>query len=92
VNDVLCESCRRRTATRGLKGRLLCAWCFVRSRPVAGRAILTAIVVGTVLTAINQSTALFDNGLSPSLGIRIALTYAVPYLVATWGALGASRI
>jgi len=52
--------------------------------------MLTAIVVGTILALINQSGALLEHGITPPLAARVGLTYAVPYLVSTWGALGAS--
>ena len=65
--------------------------CFVRARPVVRRALLTSLVVGTVLTTINQGDALLGGALSGALGWKIPLTYAAPYLVTTWGALGAAR-
>ena len=51
------------------------------------RAALVALVVGPILTAINQFEALFgDQALS---WWKLALTFVVPYVVATVGALGA---
>ncbi len=49
------------------------------------KAILTAIVVGTLLTWINHGNSMMV-GQFPSL-IKIALTYLVPYCVTTWGAI-----
>ena len=51
------------------------------------RSVLTAIVVGTILVAINQGTVLAAGHFPPSLAWKIPLTYLVPFCVATWGAL-----
>jgi hypothetical protein len=49
------------------------------------KAILTAVVVGTILLIINQGDLLIA-GIMPPL-YKVCLTYCVPYLVTTWGAL-----
>ena len=49
------------------------------------RSFYVAIVVGTVLNLINQGDALF--GASPINWTKIVLTYFVPYVVATYGAI-----
>jgi hypothetical protein len=64
----------------------------VRAPSIVRRSLVTALIVGTILALINQSGALRDDGLTPDIAVRIVLTYTVPYLVATWGALGASRM
>jgi hypothetical protein len=51
------------------------------------RSALTALVVGTILVAINQGTTLAAGDASASLAWQVPLTYAVPFCVATWGAL-----
>ncbi len=51
------------------------------------RAAIVALVVGPVLTAINQFEAL--TGAQPLVWWKVALTFVVPYVVATVGALGA---
>jgi hypothetical protein len=55
------------------------------------RSLLTALVVGTVLIAINQGTVLLDGEFPASLYWKIPLTYAVPFCVASWGALVNSK-
>jgi len=55
------------------------------------RSLLTALVVGTVLTAINQGNIIVDGQFPAGLYWKIPLTYSVPFLVATWGALVNSR-
>jgi hypothetical protein len=52
-------------------------------------AFKTALVVGTILVAINQGDAILA-GAAP-VAWKACLTYCVPYCVATWGAIGAKR-
>ena len=49
------------------------------------RAFITALIVGTILTAINHGDLLVA-GTAPPLA-KVALTYCVPYCVTTWGAV-----
>ncbi|MFT7596028.1 MAG: hypothetical protein ACI8R4_003362 [Paracoccaceae bacterium] len=49
------------------------------------KAIITALVVGTALTAINHGDAILS-GQYPPL-IKVLLTFCVPYCVTTWGAV-----
>lgn len=60
-----------------------------RKREVVGRAARTALIVGTLLTLINQGDALIAGQL-PN-GIKLLLTYLVPYGVSTHGAVTAMR-
>lgn len=78
---------RFRMQVRG-SPRLDCWRCAVRNRRMLRRSILTSAVVGTILTAINQGHIVFDGEWSLDLAWRIPLTYCVPFLVASWGALG----
>ena len=48
------------------------------------KAFFTALVVGTILTAINHGDVIVSGGFPPAL--KIILTYCVPYCVTTWGA------
>jgi hypothetical protein len=50
-------------------------------------ALLTALVVGTILTAINQGNVLVAGHFPPTLYWKIPLTYSVPYGVSTFAAL-----
>ncbi len=54
------------------------------------RAIGVAFIVGTLLNAINQGDVILA-GESPVLW-KIALTYLVPYVVATYGAYAAFKM
>lgn len=72
-------------------GGVRCLGCILRHRPLLRRSALTALVVGTVLVAINHGPVLLAAEFPPRLLWQIPLTYAVPFCVATWGALGNSR-
>jgi hypothetical protein len=74
-----------------LEGSHMCARCSLSHRPLVRRSLLTALVVGTVLVAINQGNVLANGDFPASLYWKIPLTYAVPFCVATWGALVNSR-
>lgn len=61
----------------------ICCCCV--SDGVPRRSFWVAVVVGTILNLINQGDALFAaRPLDPT---KIILTYAVPYIVATYGAV-----
>ena len=91
------EPCTRcgRSLTGGaafvLSGAPRCLGCTLRYRPLLRRSFLTALVVGTVLVAINQGTALAAGQVPATLLWQVPLTYAVPFCVTTWGALSNSR-
>lgn len=74
-----------------LGGQRHCLWCALRYAPMLRRSALTAVVVGTVLVAINQGATLLAGYFPSTLAWQIPLTYVVPFCVATWGALGNSR-
>jgi len=49
------------------------------------RSFFVALVVGTILNLINQGDALFGHGHLNF--VKLILTFAVPYCVATYGAV-----
>ena len=57
--------------------------CF--SNGIPKRSGLVSVIIGTILNLINQGDALFQGEHLNVL--KIALTYAVPYCVATYGAV-----
>jgi hypothetical protein len=94
-----CSACRRHEHERG--GYRLqtphgpvtkCLACAVRSRPLLRRSTLIALVVGSVLVVINQGDALVAGRWDTTLVWKVPLTYLVPFVVATWGALINSRV
>jgi hypothetical protein len=60
-----------------------------RAPDVVARAFRVAVIVGTVLTLINQGDVLLA-GVAPNW-IKVALTYLVPFCVSTHGAVSALR-
>ena len=49
------------------------------------KALITACVVGTILTTINHGDLILQGDFPPL--IKVALTYCVPFCVTTWGAV-----
>ena len=68
-----------------------CLRCAVLHRPMLRRSLMVAVVVGTVLTLLNQGDILFSGGWNSALYWKVPLTYCVPFCVATYGALTNSR-
>ncbi len=60
------------------------------SWPVARRSFVITLVVGSILNLVNQGDALIVGG--PVDWLKVALTYCVPFCVATYGAYCAGRM
>lgn len=60
-------------------------------RPAVRRCLVIALVVGTLLTAINHGDRLLHGTLSPDLAWKVPLTYCVPFLVASTGYISGRR-
>jgi hypothetical protein len=60
-------------------------WQCIIAPGVPRRSLAAAVVVGTLLNLINQGDALFSGRRLDRL--KLALTYIVPYCVATYGAV-----
>jgi hypothetical protein len=69
-----------------------CLRCAARHVPMVWRSALIALIVGTVLTAINQGDVLFTGQVPIALLWKLPLTYAVPFVVATLGAMMAAKV
>jgi hypothetical protein len=70
-----------------------CLRCALTYGPLVRRSLVVAVIVGTILTAINQGNIILRGDFPASLYWKIPLTYAVPYCVATTGAiLNAKRL
>ena len=96
----LCSSCnvdvRHRVSFRfgdpeTNQGILKCFRCGLFHPPVIKRSVRVALLVGTVLTLLNQGDAMLTGKFSHALFWKIPLTYCVPFLVATYGALANNR-
>ncbi|PKB71164.1 MAG: hypothetical protein BZY87_06970 [SAR202 cluster bacterium Io17-Chloro-G6] len=55
------------------------------------RSLMVAVVVGTILTLLNQGDILFSGSVTGAMFWKVPLTYCVPFCVATYGALTNSR-
>ena len=66
---------------------LKCLFCAIRHLAMVIRSLKVAVVVGTVLTLLNQGDTLFSGAWPNALYWKVPLTYCVPFLVATFGAL-----
>lgn len=64
-------------------------WELAHSGPVVRRALAYAVVVGSVLAAINHGDALLRAELDGGRMLKVGLTYLVPYLVSTFSSVGA---
>lgn len=90
-----CSVCGRSLEGRwafSIGGGTRCLQHTLRYGPLLRRSLLTALFVGTALTAINQGVVIVEGRLSLSLLWQVPLTYCVPFCVATWGALINSRV
>jgi hypothetical protein len=88
----LCQACGLTAPRFNIGGMQRCLACALRYGPLLRRSLLTALFVGTVLTAINQGNLILSGNLPASLIWKVPLTYCVPFFVATWGALINSRL
>ncbi len=64
-----------------------CLWCALRHLPMRRRSLTASLIVGSVLTLLNQGDNLFTGLLTATLLWQIPLTYLVPFLVSNYGAL-----
>lgn len=69
-----------------------CIFCALKHGPMVKRSCIAAVAVGTLLTLLNQGDVLLSGHWNNALYWKIPLTYCVPFLVATYGALTSSRM
>lgn len=88
----------RRCAHTGSDMCPQCSWSrpfeavvlIARGRTV-GRALPVALVVGTILSAVNQGTAIVAGAATTGVWIKVAVNYMVPFVVASVGYLSGRR-
>lgn len=80
----------RRTAETPWTRPIEAVGLFLRGHTVR-TACPTALVVGTVLSAVNQGAVLVDGQATVGTWLRIAINYLVPFVVASVGYLSARR-
>ena len=92
-SDLTCVRCRRTLEDKTYEmpspsGRLPhCLSCAVRYRPLLKKSLIICLIVGTVLTAINQGNFIVTGDFQSAMAWKIPLTYAVPFAVATTGGI-----
>lgn len=59
------------------------------SKEVVVRGLKVALIVGTILVAINQGDAILSGGLGAATVWKIPMTYLVPYCVSTYAGVSA---
>ena len=64
-------------------------WVRALRGPYLRRALMVALIVGSLLNLINQPDAIFGD--APIQWSKLVLTYCVPFFVATYGAAAALR-
>jgi hypothetical protein len=95
VLDIVCVGCQSSVAGRlafTIGGGARCLRCSLAYAPLLRRSLYTSLVVGSVLVLINQGNIILAGDLSTQLLWKVPLTYAVPFCVATWGALINNRL
>jgi hypothetical protein len=95
VSPETCDRCGRELGRRyrfSLDGQSLCLRCVARHGKLLRRSFFTALVVGTLLTAINNGGAIASDNLALALAWKVPLTYCSPFLVATWGGIVNARM
>ena len=58
-------------------------------RDIVARSAKVALIVGSILVAINQGNRLLAGEWSTEIALKIFLTFVVPYCVATYAAVSA---
>lgn len=86
VNLTACARCGRSLTGQTayvLDGQPRHLGCVLIYRALLRRSTLTDLVVGAILTAINQGTVLIAGNFPAELLWKIPLTYCVPFCVST---------
>tara|TARA_B100000749_G_scaffold255584_1_gene223743 strand:+ start:308 stop:613 length:306 start_codon:yes stop_codon:yes gene_type:complete len=90
-NEHRCLSCERfvgRTYYSSPEGiGYLHLRCMLRNAGLLKRSAIASLVVGTVLTLLNQGDFIFSGHFYGAMFWKVPFTFAVPFVVATWGAV-----
>ncbi len=78
-----------RRAPTGERVRAACAFCLQRRN--LRRTLRIALVVGVVLTLINQGAVILSGDATAGTWVRCALNFIVPFVVSNAGLLGGRR-
>jgi hypothetical protein len=72
---------KKMVESRASRWRLFC------SRSVQIRALKTALLVGTILVAINHPEIVLEGYIDTSILLKSLLTYCVPYAVSSYASV-----
>lgn len=61
-------------------------------RSILRRSVVTCLIVGALLTVINQGDVLIRGQVDAIVALKIALTFLVPFVVATMSGAAAIRV
>ncbi len=68
------------------------SWLAVAMRPaILKRGVKVGLVVGTTLALINHGDKILAMVLDSESGLKIGLTYLVPFCVSTWASVQTAR-
>jgi hypothetical protein len=81
----------RMPPTRGLREVVVDAIAVCCRRANLRRTIKIALVVGTVLTAINEGDVLIHGQASATTAVKIAFNFMIPFIVSNLGVLAGDR-
>jgi hypothetical protein len=91
--DKMCVKCLRTLEDKAYEmpsplGRLPhCLTCALRYLPLLKKSLIICLIVGAVLTAINQGNFIVEGDFQSAMAWKIPLTYMVPFTVATTGGI-----
>ena len=63
------------------------AFALVSSGPILRRSLVVALIVGTLLSVINQLSVITSGDATGATWVRIGANYAIPFVVSSIGAL-----
>ena len=98
IKSIECSQCKciiennERRFIMGTAGVLKCLSCAAVDSALIQRASVMSMVVGTILTLINQGNLLFSGAYRASMAWQIPLTYAVPFCVSWTSVMNASMV
>lgn len=69
------------------RGSIAAAIAYCLRPPHLRRTVMVALVVGTILTLVNQSDAIFAGAVSLAFAAKVAANYVIPFVVSNLGLL-----
>lgn len=79
------------TPTRPARSSIGEALALVSSGPILRRSLIVALIVGTLLSVINQLSVITSGEATGATWVRIAANYAIPFVVSSIGALSGMK-